>query len=145
MSGVAGDITSFGSLLSLTGGGAGTTSGPGLGAGLGTNGGASEFAYEGGTLLWRGGRGGGGFSESTPGIIGGVQVGLKGALGSGGSGGTGQETSAGTHGGGGADFCRRQPVTVVPTTTYTVTIALGGIKAGCASGGQGIMLVEWWE
>ncbi len=70
----------------------------------------------------------------------------NGGYGAGGAGGIGPGgTAAG--GGGGADYNKRQMVTVTPGATYSITIGKGGKGGGeyAGNGGDGILIVEWWE
>lgn len=126
INGGTGGVTSFGALLSLSGG-----NGNGVGAGSGGNGSVAS------SLGW----GGGGFSPFSP-------PNAKGSLGSGG--GSGQSVP----GGGAGDYVYKQPLTVTPNTSYAITIGMGGLGAvhlgtpvtpDGQNGGPGYMLIEWWE
>lgn len=141
--GGTGGITSFGTLLSLIGGGgAGTAvTSSGSGGGAGTNGGTGGVGF---------GYGGGGLFSFTPGIGSTYSNGSKGLYGSGGSGGI-YTSSYAAPGGGAGDFVIEYPLAVTPGQAYTITIGTGGIGGSGSSsnnggaGGNGYMLIEWWE
>lgn len=125
VSGISGGTTSFGSGFSLIGGFGGSMGYGGPGSGSGGGGGIGNSHNQ----------GGGGFSSISAPYA-------KGALGSGGGG-----VAAG--GGGAGDYVFKRPVTVIPSTVYTITIGTGGAggvqtQSGKA-GGDGYMLIEWWE
>ncbi|MER2039728.1 MAG: hypothetical protein ABS944_16395 [Solibacillus sp.] len=151
-----GGITSFGSLFSLTGGGGGTGSSNILNGQAGVAGGSGGqsggyLVHNATTGLQTLGNGGSvalfkGGSSSTDGTIsrknyknggyccGGGAAGLNGGAGAGGSG----------------DFVVNYPLTVSPGTSYPIVIGLGGagVSASTSSagdGGNGILIVEWWE
>lgn len=116
--GSAGGTTSFGSLLSLPGGGGG-----------------SETS---GSAGMAGGPGGGsGYYPSTP-------IRGNGAYFCGGGG------YAGGPGGGGGHFVIDYPLAVTPGAVYHITIGKGGYGGGSTfdvlcKGGNGILIVKWWE
>lgn len=138
IAGNSGGTTSFGVLFSLVGG-----SGTGAGAGAGGDGSQPGLNYVNPSTYNVGGYGGGGFSPITPSSI---SSGTKGALGSGGSAGSGLSPAGTGPGGGAGDYVYKQPVTVTPNTAYTITIGSGGTTSGNGGkGGDGYMLIEWWE
>ena len=141
----AGGATSFGSLLTLSGGGAGTATAQGASGGFGgqkgwkiaqyyQSGGLDDnYYYNGGgdSLFGTGGR-----SYSQP------------ATGYGAGGGTNSNSVlAGDYGGGGGAQCTtmKQAISVIPGQTYTVTIGAGGTnnKISALNGTAGFLLVEW--
>lgn len=161
-SGNAGGITSFDNLLSLPGGGGAQAFGLGaLGGVAGGPGGQSgqNGVNSSGISSVKGGDGGdsgpykGGLGGAMGGILEAKTKGRNGGYCSGG-GGAGYQSQTVFPGGGGAQFVYNQQITVVPETTYTITIGAGG-KGGPGSsgteqnvggnGGSGILTIEWWE
>lgn len=144
VAGSAGGITSIGALLSLTGGSGAGTSFPG-------NGGITSgtYAFNGGceiytaTNVTRGGKGG----DSVFGIGNNFPSTQNRAVGTGGSGAV--AAGASSFGGGGGAGCVNQELTVVPSTSYSITIGGGGANgSGTAdgqSGASGFVVIEWYE
>lgn len=135
LKGVTGGVTSFGTKLTLSGGTGGESSG-GKGTGAGGDGGGRAGAgnADGGT-----GCGGAGFSGGNAPALG------KGALGDGGG---GSSISTGGFGGGGGagDYKLDFPIIVTPRETISVQIGKGGAGAfGGGTGGDGLLIVKWWE
>lgn len=153
--GKAGGATSFGNLLTLSGGGGAISvtspshQSPGLPGGPGGGYGEVNHVVNGSLIGASGGCsgpyfGGGGSNLSNP-----NQLLSQGGYCSGG-GGLYYSSYTGT-GGGGGDFVYDRLVTVAPLSTIQVTVGQGGIggvidtsiKAG--NGGNGILTVKWWE
>lgn len=141
----SGGITSFGALLSLSGGGAGIRLSGGTGAGNGGGGGRSVDNVQSAATV---GTGGAGFSGGNAGY------GAKGATGDGGGGGSYNNVTSLSCGGGGAgEYVRDYAVSVSPGSTHQITIGRGGIGGYTGSsnsvpggkGGDGILTVKWWE
>lgn len=148
----AGGVTSFGSLLSISGGGRGYDGsdaslvfmGGSAGGKGGSSGGAVGINGKGGD----GGNGGwysGGYGSPTAGNN--NYWGGHGAYCSGGGG-------CGAAGGGAGDFIIKRPLVVTPLTNYAITVGLGGtgsvyVGSGYVTtggkGGDGILTVEWWQ
>lgn len=162
--GVSGGITSFGTLLSLSGGGGGRTSASAdwsaLGGSAGGKGGqAGEVISRYSTANLNGGVGDGGNSGFYFGGRGSIfptptdaSVIAVGGYCSGGGGcmSGGANSGYAVPGGGGGEFVINYPLTVVPGTNYPITIGLGGLGgvngvAKGGNGGQGILIIEWWE
>ncbi len=143
--GSAGGNSSFGSLLTTNGGGGGGASvnaeaagsAGGTGGTSGGNGYNSVISGCGGSCIL----GAGGSPVSS------TDNGLPGAgFGAGGSGGAYTNKAAGG-GGGGAHSYLKQPVTVIPTTEYIITIGAGGAGGvqnyNGGNGTPGICIIEW--
>ncbi|MFJ8102785.1 hypothetical protein [Lysinibacillus sp. NPDC096212] len=132
-SGKAGGTTSFGALLSLSGGAGGNYGSGGLSGGLGGSQGGYPIVT---TPNNTGGIGGGsGFYPPTGTFANGAYCCGGGGNGSG-------------SGGGGGHFVADYPVTVTPNTSIPITIGVGGNPGGPGSvgkGGNGILTVKWWE
>ena len=141
-SGTAGGATSFGALLTLPGGG-GATAGDGLaGAGGGVLGGSGYDPASPDQMLKPGGASLFGSSFTYPNSSGtGPDQPLRG------SGGGTRGSNATRKTGGGGDYCIKRELTVVPETSYTITIGVGGAGGtnGGGRGGDGYMRVEWYE
>lgn len=149
----SGGITSFGTLLSLSGGGGGSSNsnilqayGGKAGGPGGQNGGLVHYSGGSNLLIGVGGNAGpffGGYGSVNSSVTadknggycsGGGASALSGAAGCGGSG----------------DFVTDYPLQVTPGTSYAITIGQGGIatvsgNASAGNGGNGILIVEWWE
>lgn len=156
-SGGNGGITSFGSLLSASGGGGGggasiVSAGAGGSAG-GTGGTRGGTGFVGGNRALSGCGGscilGAGGSPVSG--VSGTGAGLPGAgFGAGGSGGArtnAENDICAAGGGGGAHSYLKQPVTVIPTTEYIITIGAGGDGGSSnysgGNGAPGICIIEW--
>lgn len=152
--GNAGGNSSFGSLLTTNGGAGGggasriSVGAAGSAGGTGGTSGGKGYARNGSVISGCGGScilGAGGSPVSSTG------AGLPGAgFGAGGSGGayTNAETYQGAAGGGGgAHSYLKQPVTVIPTTEYIITIGAGGVGGESTynggNGAPGICIIEW--
>lgn len=152
--GRAGGNSSFGSLLRTNGGGGGgsaSRSGVGEAGSAGGTGGTSGgkgYVEQSSVISGCGGScilGAGGSPVSS------TAAGLPGAgFGAGGSGGahTDAETDhSAAGGGGGAHSYLKQPVTVIPTTEYIITVGAGGAGGGYnyngGNGAPGICIIEW--
>lgn len=159
--GTAGGVTSFGSLLSLSGGQGGTggdqaASRPGLRGGPGGEHGGFAILTGGSTVVAGGGGNGGPYFGGQPSVnlfnTASPQVGaaLDGGYCSGGAGTA--TTALYASGGGSGDFVYDKQVQVTPLAVIIVTIGQGGQGAlvpGAAgrsgNGGNGILTVKWWE
>jgi len=157
-SGKAGGVTSFGSLLTLSGGGGATNKTstvfqmPGVRGGPGGQTGEVNYASNGITVGSAGGNSGpyfGGIGSTLNNTD--SSLIMKGGYCSGGGG--LYYGSLNGCGGGGGDFVFDRIVAVTPSTTIPITIGIGGaggkydpsgsVVAG--DGGNGILTVEWWE
>lgn len=151
-----GGPTQFGTLYGLSGGlggrATGTSPGSVPGGGRGGHGGqhgqSGYFAQDSGleALCGDGGDCGpyrGGRACNSYGA-GGLNV-RDGDYGAGGAGGNAYSYPAG--GGGGAEYVERKMLTVLPGATYGILIGKGGKYPNTLSGngGDGILIVEWWE
>lgn len=125
--GSPGGITSFGSLLSLSGGTGGASVG-GVGGGV--------LAGTGGSIIISSNRSHGGV-----GLFGGSERGARGPFGAGGGGiAYGGYSSGG--GGGAGDFVIDHYLEVTPNQTYEITIGNGG-SSNAGPGGGGAMIIKW--
>lgn len=146
--GGTGGATSFSNLLTLSGGGGGLTVG-GVAGGKGASQGSGGIVGSAGVALVQGGAGGSsGFFSATLG--GGGSSGANGANCCGGAGGANSSANGTAAGGGGGAFVYRKPLTVTALSTHTITIGTGGAGGGTmpgrgGDGGDGMMLIEWWE
>lgn len=145
--GGAGGITSFGTLLSLPGGQGGYAGNNGIGALSGGPGGShggtpiGSMRPDGGNAGWYSGGYGSVYAVNAS------TFGGNGAYCSGGGGCNGS-------GGGAGDFVINKEIIVTPSTTYPITIGLGGVGGSFANsgytttggkGGNGLLIIEWWE
>lgn len=147
-SGSAGQVTSFGNLLTLSGGGGGQPSPSSAGLAGGAGGCDGSFGITVGT---NGAGGHGGSSGIYTGPNGGVGPGAKAMFCCGGAGGGSSQYSGGP-GGGGGDFVYNRPLTVTPLISYNIIIGIGGSNGSLGvngysggRGGNGILNVSWWE
>ena len=153
LTGGSGGITSFGSLLSLPGGGGGAGSGTqggasgGIAGGLG--GGSGSIGQSSNTTS--GGFGKGGSAGPYQGGAGGLAASASnnGGYCSGG-GGMANGTNNYAGGGGSGEYVDKVELIVTPGQTYTITIGNGGTSPNVSGftggrGGQGILTIEWWE
>lgn len=148
--GQAGTPTSFGSLLTLSGGGGGGIGVGGAAGGMGGSQGGGGQALGSVNEIFNGADGGGsGYFTGGKG----AQSGQKGGDGMyccGGGGGaySGTSGSFACSGGGGGDFVIDRRVPVTPLSEIAITIGKGG-AAGMSNisgkGGDGILIIEWWE
>ncbi|MGG0663395.1 hypothetical protein ABE042_04725 [Viridibacillus arvi] len=140
----SGGITSFGSLLSLTGGGGASGSNGGQG---GFNGGQGGFGSRSNTTADGHQPGGTGGASLYGGNAGNTAQGSQGGGGGGGFTNGYQIFSGG--GGGGGEFVVKFPITVNAGDIIPITIGKGGTGGGGAlrggNGGNGILIIEWWE
>lgn len=151
-SGGAGGVSSFGNLLTLNGGSGGyalvgggntlSTPSGGPGGSWGANAWNSSHPPHGGNGGWFSGGYGTGGGASTH-----IRAG-DGAYCSGGG-------AAGANGGGAGDFVIKKEVTVTPNTSHIISVGIGG-KGGVGNntggaqntggnGGNGLLIIEWWE
>lgn len=135
--GSAGGTTSFGSLLSLPGGGGGSETSGSAGMAGGPGGASGGFTSYSSPQNNGGTGGGSGYYPSTP-------IRGNGAYCCGGGG------YAGGPGGGGGHFVIDYPLAVTPGAVYHITIGKGGYGGGSTfdvlcKGGNGILIVKWWE
>jgi|GEM_PF-2234983 len=160
--GGSGTPTSFGNLLTLSGGGGGSAilgpagSAGGMPGGSGGQAGICSLSAS-GFRFGNGGNSGpyfGGIAQNIPSNYVSVVI-MKSRDGGYCSGGAGSNyTSAevgSASGGGGGDFVYDYPITVTPLSTIVVTIGVGGLGGNNQShgrggnGGNGILTVKWWE
>ncbi|WP_107924354.1 hypothetical protein [Lysinibacillus parviboronicapiens] len=154
--GSSGGATSFGSLLTLSGGagGIGGNFDPGTGVGGAAGGpggqnGESDGYVNGQSRSWygKGGDSGpyfGGITAPYPKY---VVAARNGGYCSGGAGGAQGHGFWYAGGGGGGDFVYDRPVSVTPLSNISITIGTGGAAGGphSGTGGNGILTVKWWE
>jgi hypothetical protein len=159
--GQAGGVTSFSNLLSLSGGGGGrganVTSLELVGGSAGGMGGQAGYSISrsigASTLAGAGNGGGAGPYKGGMGLVANastVRVSANGGYCSGGGGVVANNSNSAAGGGGSGDFVTNFPLTVIPNTGYGITIGVGGSGGTTASfsggnGGQGILIIEWWE
>lgn len=151
--GGTGGSTSFGNLKTLPGG-AGGISGANGGLGGNSGGPGGTGGSSGGADVSQGlGGGDGGSSGIYRGGFGAksehASTAQSGAYCSGGGGiyiiNSSSNNCAG--GGGGGDFIYDFPITVTPGSNISITVGIGGSNGGASSGkgGNGILMVKWWE
>lgn len=152
LDGKTGGITSFGFFLSLSGGGGGyggyTSAMPGGTAG-GPGGSAGEAGVSAaGMLNGNGGSSGPYYGGQAISGTSGHYPSRNGGFCSGGAGGQSSGGGYVSSGGGGGHFVYDKEVTVTPGSTISVVIGVGGEGGHTSSsgrGGNGILIVKWWE
>lgn len=162
LNGSSGGITSFGTLLSLAGGGGGyasTTASSVQGSAPGGPGGegslppntavlAGDFTDGGRSGFYFGGRAARMRTASDP-----SPLSKNGGYCSGGGAVVYTGNNHFASGGGGGDFVHNYPINVTPGVSHTITIGVGGqggksstaANTDAGNGGNGILIIEWWE